>query len=75
MLYVHELFFSIYKYKNQRSCIYPKMNEPREHYAKLNKPDKGGQILYVETRIVKLMDPSSNNAVIRSWVEGEMVHC
>ena len=51
------------------------MNEPREHYAKLNKPDKGGQILYVETRIVKLMDPSSNNAVIRSWVEGEMVHC
>ena len=68
-------FFSIYKYKNQGSCIYPKMNAPREHFAKLNKPDKGGQILYVETRIVKLKDPSSNNTVIRSWVEGEMGHC
>ena len=53
-------FFSIYKYKNQGSCIYPKMNEPREHFAKLNKPDKGGQILYVESRIVKLIEASSN---------------
>ena len=38
-------FFSIYKYKNQESCIYAKMNEPREHYAKLNKLDKRGQTL------------------------------
>ena len=44
-------FFSIYKYKNQGSCIYAKTNEPREHYAKLNKADKGGQILYVEIRM------------------------
>lgn len=51
------------------------MNEPREHYAKLNKADKGGQILYVETRIVKVIEPSSNKAVTRSWVEGEMGHC
>ena len=65
-------FFSVYKYKNQESCIYARMNEPREHYAKLNKPDKGGQILYVETRIIKLTEPSSSKAVTRSWVEREM---
>ena len=64
-------FFSVYKYKNQESCIYARMNEPREH-AKLNKPDKGGQILYVETRIIKLTEPSSSKAVNRSWVEREM---
>ena len=29
---------------------------------------------YVETRIVKLIEPSSNKAVTRSWVEGEMRH-
>ena len=29
---------------------------------------------YVETRIVKLIEPSSNKAVTRSWVEGEMGH-
>ena len=68
-------FFSIYKYKNQESCIYTKMNEPREHYAKLKKPDKGGQTLYVGTRLVKLIEPSSNKAVTRSRVEGEMGHC
>ena len=68
-------FFSMYKYKNEGSCIYAKMNEPREHYAKLNKADKGGQIVYVETRIVKLIEPSSNNAGTRSWVEGEMGYC
>lgn len=68
-------FFSIYKYKNQGSCIYARMNEPREHYAKLKKADKGGQTLYVETRLVKLIEPSSNKAVTRSWVEGEMGHC
>ena len=50
------------------------MNEPREHYAKLNKPDKGGQTLYVETRIFKLTEPSSDKAVTRSWVDGEMGH-
>ena len=38
-------FFSICKYKNQESCTYAKMNEPTEHYAKLNKPHKGGQTL------------------------------
>ena len=65
-------FFSVYKYKNQGSWIYARMNEPREHYAKLNKPDKGGQTLYVETKIVNLTEPSSDKAVIRSWVEGEM---
>ena len=37
--------FSVYKYKNQESCIYARMSEPREHCAKLNKPDKGGQTL------------------------------
>ena len=29
---------------------------------------------YVETRIVKLIEPSSDKAVTRSWVEGEMGH-
>ena len=53
-------FFSMYKNKNEGSWICAKMNEPREHYAKLNKADKGGQILYVESRIVKLIEPSSN---------------
>ena len=42
-------FFSIYKYKNQGSCIYTKMNEPREHYAELNKPVTERQILHVVT--------------------------
>ena len=40
ILYIHELFVSLYKYKNQESCIYAKMNEPREHHAELNKPTK-----------------------------------
>ena len=42
--------------KNQGSCIYDKMNEPREHYAKWNKPDKG-QVLYMETRIIRVIEP------------------
>ena len=29
---------------------------------------------YVETRIVKLIEPSRNKAVSRSWVEGEVGH-
>jgi len=29
---------------------------------------------YVETRIVTLIEPSSNKAVTRRWVDGEMGH-
>ena len=72
ILYIHELFVSLYKYKNQESCIYAKMNEPREHHAELNKPHKGGQTLL--WKLVKLTEPSSYKAVTRSWVEGEMGH-
>lgn len=39
----------------QGSCIYARINEPREHYTKLNKPDKEDRH-YVETRLVKLIE-------------------